>query len=332
VTSIELQWAMKRGYKVTYVHEIHVYDFSTDLFKDYFYRNLRAKIIYDKKPTEENWTTTISPKWASIGFKIPYDELDPNAAKKFVAKLSCNSLWGKFGQREDMDSCRTFTSMDDFLRFYNKFYEESGWSLTFLRTFHRNDQFYGYIYYKANRGDNQQLVGKNVALASFVTAHARLRLLSEMEKLGDRVLYHDTDSILYKYHPSLYSIPDGHILGEWTNEEPGDVITHFVALGPKTYAYKTLKGKNKVKHKGVPLKTAEAQAKICYDNFVRLLKGELDEITTKTFYFQYAPTRIPMTTRLLEKKSRFLYDKNWVDPTTWKTYPWGSRKSFEKAQ
>ncbi|GBN97164.1 hypothetical protein AVEN_10442-1 [Araneus ventricosus] len=37
----------------------------------------------------------------------------------------------------------------------------------------------------------------NIFLAAFTTAWARLKLYSEMDKLGDAVLYHDTDSIIY---------------------------------------------------------------------------------------------------------------------------------------
>ena len=41
----------------------------------------------------------------------------------------------------------------------------------------------------------------NVALAAFITALARLKLYSELENLNDRVLYFDTDSIIYVTRP-----------------------------------------------------------------------------------------------------------------------------------
>lgn len=43
----------------------------------------------------------------------------------------------------------------------------------------------------------ESLKNKNVAIAAFVAAEGRLMLGLEMLKLGDRVIYHDTDSILY---------------------------------------------------------------------------------------------------------------------------------------
>lgn len=47
----------------------------------------------------------------------------------------------------------------------------------------------------------------NVVLACFTTAHARLHLYDTLEKLGKRVLYFDTDSIIYhvegEYNPQI---------------------------------------------------------------------------------------------------------------------------------
>lgn len=40
-----------------------------------------------------------------------------------------------------------------------------------------------------------------LAGAAFVTACGRLRLWDMLNKLDDRVLYHDTDSIIYEFNP-----------------------------------------------------------------------------------------------------------------------------------
>lgn len=58
-----------------------------------------------------------------------------------------------------------------------------------------------------------------------------------MNKLGDRVLYHDTDSIIYEYNRNLYNIPEGRYLGEWECETGGNPIIKFTSIGPKSYAY-----------------------------------------------------------------------------------------------
>lgn len=68
----------------------------------------------------------------------------------------------------------------------------------------------------------------NIFLAAFTTAWARIKLYSEMQKLGDAVLYHDTDSIIYATN-GLNDPPLGNFLGEFTDELDGDVITQFVS-------------------------------------------------------------------------------------------------------
>ena len=45
----------------------------------------------------------------------------------------------------------------------------------------------------------------NVVLACFTTAHARLHLYETLQPLGERVLYFDTDSIIYLHHPAQFN-------------------------------------------------------------------------------------------------------------------------------
>lgn len=74
----------------------------------------------------------------------------------------------------------------------------------------------------------EQDVSTNIFIAAFTTAWARIKLYSEMDKLGHAVLYHDTDSIIYastgKNDPPL-----GNFLGDFTDELDGDTITTFVS-------------------------------------------------------------------------------------------------------
>jgi hypothetical protein len=51
------------------------------------------------------------------------------------------------------------------------------------------------------------LSNRNVVIASFVTAYARLELYEVINKLGKSVLYFDTDSIIY-----IEDVSRGHTL------------------------------------------------------------------------------------------------------------------------
>lgn len=74
----------------------------------------------------------------------------------------------------------------------------------------------------------EQDTSTNIFIASFTTAWARLKLYSEMDKLGDSVLYHDTDSIIYASN-GVNDPPLGNFLGEFTDELDGDTIATFVS-------------------------------------------------------------------------------------------------------
>ena len=53
----------------------------------------------------------------------------------------------------------------------------------------------------------------NLFIAIFTAAHARLKLYSALEKLQQRVLYYDTDLVIYKWRPGQVEIPLGVFLG-----------------------------------------------------------------------------------------------------------------------
>ncbi len=74
----------------------------------------------------------------------------------------------------------------------------------------------------------------NVFIASFTTAYGRLELYELMNKLGPRVFYVDTDSLIFSSKQGDWMPQTGSYLGELTNElEPCDNITEFAATGPK---------------------------------------------------------------------------------------------------
>ena len=79
----------------------------------------------------------------------------------------------------------------------------------------------------------------NVVIAAFTTPPARLKLHSVLEQLDCRVLYFDTDSVIYVSKDGEWERPTGSYLGELTDELEGGHITTFVSGGPKNYAYKT---------------------------------------------------------------------------------------------
>ena len=79
----------------------------------------------------------------------------------------------------------------------------------------------------------------NVVIAAFTTAYARLQLYEELDMLGERVLYYDTDSVIYLTQPGQPEPRLGNYIGDLTDELRGDHITVLASGGPKNYCYKT---------------------------------------------------------------------------------------------
>jgi len=69
----------------------------------------------------------------------------------------------------------------------------------------------------------------NIFVAAFTTCWARLRLYEALELLGERVLYYDTDSVIYLEEPGQPNLVLGDYLSDFTSElDPDDYIEEFV--------------------------------------------------------------------------------------------------------
>jgi len=84
----------------------------------------------------------------------------------------------------------------------------------------------------------------NEVIGAYFTAGARIHLYRFLDRLQERAIYCDTDSVIYiqpKDQPSL--IETGDKLGDMTSElRPSEFISEFVSGGPKNYAYRLMTG------------------------------------------------------------------------------------------
>jgi len=82
----------------------------------------------------------------------------------------------------------------------------------------------------------------NGVIGAFVTAGARIHLYSYLDRLQDKAIYCDTDSVLYIQpagEPAL--VKTGDNLGQMTSElQANEIISEMVCAGPKNYAYRTI--------------------------------------------------------------------------------------------
>jgi hypothetical protein len=117
----------------------------------------------------------------------------------------------------------------------------------------------------------------------FVCAYGRCLLYKTMEKLGpQRLLYCDTDSVLYIERPGDRRVKTGQFLGHLTDEvPPGLSIRRFCASAPKTYALSFSDGSQQVKMKGLSLHYLNKE-KFTFDVIRKTVLGELKSVESVT--------------------------------------------------
>ena len=138
--------------------------------------------------------------------------------------------------------------------------------------------------YCMNKGFIDQNVNTNIIIASFTTALAQLKLYSVLEILGDRDLYCDTDSVVFKSDPTYSSLdpPKANFLGDLTDEiDDGgeEYIQTWVCGGPKNYTYKTNKSNVLCKVRGFTLNVQNSLT-INHETIKELVKSEPGTIRT----------------------------------------------------
>jgi hypothetical protein len=117
-------------------------------------------------------------------------KIENNPGKRAVAKICLNSLWGKFGQRQNMGATEYVT---DIKRFYEILLDDR---LDNIHISELNENMLQ-IDYKYKNCYVENDFNTNIFIAAFTTANARLRLYEMLDKLEESVVYYDTDSIVY---------------------------------------------------------------------------------------------------------------------------------------
>ena len=88
------------------------------------------------------------------------------------------------------------------------------------------------VHYKEKDEFAEENDKANIVIAAFTTAYACLKLYDLLDLLQERVLYYDTDSVIYVHEPGKPDPPLGDYLGDLTDElDPGDYITTFISGG-----------------------------------------------------------------------------------------------------
>ncbi|XP_062602299.1 uncharacterized protein LOC134264018 [Saccostrea cucullata] len=321
----ELHKALDMGYTLEQTYEVwHFKERSQDLFKDYIDTFLKIKQEASGFPSEcktsEQEQDYIREVLYKEGFMMDRISIKKNPVLRTIAKLFLNCLWGKFAQRLLLPKVRYLDEVEELHQLLqNSTVDIKGVRLLVNKEDSIEDKML------VNFQDKQEFVEEcpfgNVILACFTTAYARLHLYETLRPLEERGLYFDTDSIIYQHKEGAFNPTLGNSLGEWTDELDGDHITKFMSAGPKNYGFRTDKGTEVHKCKGVTLNHRTSQL-VCLNTLQKMLKGEIEEV--KVPY----PSKIQRTrdnevvNKPSQKTVRIVYDKRQI-VENYNTLPYG---------
>lgn len=180
------------------------------------------------------------------GIELQAEEIKKNEGLRSLAKLMLNSMWGKMGQNPNKSKIVYISDPAEYVTMMT----DDRVEITDIIPV--NDEQLA-LQWNEKSDFVQSLPNTNVVLAAFTTAHARLKLYTLLENLQERVLYFDTDSVVYIHQEGVWNPPLGDHLGELKDETNGIPITTFVSGGAKNYAYELENGTSVCKIRGFTL-------------------------------------------------------------------------------
>ena len=232
-------------------------------------------------------------------------------------------MWGKFGERQNKPVTHSITQPAELFAILED-------PVNCIHSVRICSEQIMELTVTKNEEEYQQGFKQNVFIAVFTTSLARLKLYKALDVLKERVLYYDTDSVIYKTQAGQEKLPLGDYLGQFTDETGGDPIVEFCSGGTKNYGYLTRGGKVDCKVRGFTL-NYETKQVLNYETMKENILKELDEpleharktVITIPDYFErnQVTKKIKLTER--KKKYQLVFDKRVIDPATRSSTPYG---------
>lgn len=130
---------------------------------------------------------------AKEGIKLDPAKVAENPGLRDLAKLCLNSFWDKRGQRNDLPQTTVVKSRQDLLGLVT----DPGVEIDEIMPVISGNVLFVNSNWHELRENISPHPNTNVVIAVFVTAQARLKLYSYLELLGERIIYSDTDSLVF---------------------------------------------------------------------------------------------------------------------------------------
>ena len=318
----EVKEAISQGYKIIKIFSIWQYDEKETydpsskqggMFTGYINKFLKMKTEASGFPshvvTDEHKRAFVANYELHEGIKLNIDNIKPNTGMKAISKLFLNSLWGRFGLNSNKTQQKLISEISDL---YELFLDDQ-YDVKDLNFLNEN---VCQAFYTKNSEMHSGSVDTNVVIAAFVTCYARLKLLNLLTKLGERVLYFDTDSVIYVSKPGFWEPEIGDYLGQLTNElGDDDYIVEGVFPGPKNYAFLTKNKETVCKVKGFSL-NYKASLKVNFQSMKEMILNEIENenfnITVDQSIIKRNSKNLEICSDVVPKVYTHVYDKRVV--------------------
>jgi len=188
----EVRLAVEKGYKVLEIHEIYEYRVTqydpttgqSGLFVHYINTFLKLKAEASGYPswfrTPDDEDRYIESFWQSEGVRLNKDAIEYNVAKRGLAKLCLNSMWGKMGERAQKRRTKLISEPKELYSFL------ATPDVQVSNMFANDDVWISWQHSAETRVPT--LKHANDVIASYVTAGARIHLYSYLDRLRDKAL------------------------------------------------------------------------------------------------------------------------------------------------
>jgi hypothetical protein len=236
---------------------------------------------------------------------------------RYIAKQCANSLWGRFAMRPDRNQVEIVRKVSRLTELLNTR------SIDVLSVLELNEETVRVSYRYKKRMEKED-ENSNIIAAIYTTAYGRTELLKYMRAVeqsdpkGDpysKLLYNDTDSVIFVCRKGHIPIQAGRFLGEMEDEYPDKTIEEFICGGNKNYGMKVVDAKGKVetlqKVRGITF-NSEASKALSYEVMKKMVLAQPN----------LSKLSLPNTAILRDHRSRVYH----VEST--KDYQVGCRKGW----
>jgi hypothetical protein len=356
----ELQEAIKVGYKIEEIYELWHWESvcqynpatgEEGLFSTFMNTYVKGKICAEGWPQGMSRSEYLSELKRTMDLDVRENEVadKKNPGMRYIYKIILNSFFGKFGQRCDKIEHAFFTEHADLNKLIcDPNIEVSRIVITGTSDIVENEivtREIADVVYKKKEQFQELPDYSSIVTSALTTMYGRMTLWRVLHKLGDRLAYCDTDSMIFlegEYNPET-----GRGLGELTDElecyGKGARITKFLASAPKTYHFTGVNDKgeefNVLKAKGFTLnqRTNQVLTKESFEQMVDLsinlrregieIDENNDKLVLKVPQVDFRSDELNnVTSKNVEKKFKFSGLKRVPHPD-FTTTPYGFRST-----